>query len=276
MGKVVNNIPFRTEIKKPIRGDVFYADLTGIEQVVGSEQTGNRPVIIIQNDIGNMHSTTTVVAVITTNTKKSYPMHVVFHNIKVLPQKSAICLEQIKTIDKARLENYCGNVGEKVLQDVDKAIEISLGMRQEKKPTEKGDDGVMRMVKKETVYDEQSNDWMLLAEKQLEFFTNIKQYIVNLKCDKDQMDKEIEDILEYMEPTNYNVAQGYKVYKLLRDKRVLRKEILKEIEMLEVLTANFDCEEMRKSYQSSVAKMQNTFQTKASAKANQELMKLVV
>lgn len=76
MGNVVKSIPFHNVVKSPARGDVFYADLSGIEKSIGSEQTGRRPVIIIQNNVGNMHATTTVVAIITTNIKRRFPTHV--------------------------------------------------------------------------------------------------------------------------------------------------------------------------------------------------------
>ncbi len=275
MGSAAKNIPFRNVNKSPERGDVFYADLSGIEQSIGSEQKGKRPVIIIQNNVGNAYSTTTIIAVMTTNTKKNLPTHVIIRNKNVLQKESAICLEQIKTIDKSRLEGYCGNVGKAVLKNVDKAIAISLGICGEKQLEEKGDDVLINIVKKETVYDGHPNDWMLLAERQLEFFTNIKQYIINLKCEKEQIDKEIEDILEYMESTHCNAVRGYKVYKMLRDRRMIRKKKIKEMGMLEALLENFDCEAMRKAYQSSVAKMHNVVQSLETSKTFKELADFV-
>ncbi|SHK88922.1 hypothetical protein [Hespellia stercorisuis] len=66
------------------------------------------------------------------------------------------------------------------------------------------------------------------AEKQFEFFTNIEQYIINLKCKKKELHSKIEEILEYIESTHYNVAQGYEIYKMLRECRIKRKEKMKK------------------------------------------------
>ncbi|MDD6812653.1 MAG: type II toxin-antitoxin system PemK/MazF family toxin [Lachnospiraceae bacterium] len=117
------------------RGDIYYANLSGIEQSCGSEQKGRRPVIIIQNDAGNRYAPTTIVAIMTTRHKKRLPTHVRLRKIGGLKCAGIICLEQIKTIDKSRLEQYLGNVGEKAMQKIEKAIMVSLGMgRQMKAP----------------------------------------------------------------------------------------------------------------------------------------------
>lgn len=282
MSRAVINIPFQTVNKNPARGDVYYADLSGIEQSIGSEQVGKRPVLILQNNIGNIHSPTTIVAIMTTKIKRNLPTHVIIHNTNILPDESAICLEQIKTIDKMRLENYCGNVGAKVLKKVDDAVTVSLGMRKTKEVLqisqliEKGCEGAMTQTKRETIYDGIKSDWISLAEQQEQFFTNIKQYIINLKCDIAQIDKEIEEILNFTETINYNAVQGYKVYKMLKDRRVQRKKLIQESAMLEALIDNFDCEVMRKSYQSGLAKMKNAIQEQESSKAIQELMEMAV
>lgn len=109
------------------RGDIYYADLSGIEQSVGSEQTGRRPVLVIQNDIGNLYSPTTIIAILTTKIKRDLPAHVVIRNFSGLSQVSAVCLEQIKTIDKSRLQEYKGNIGNEVMKEIECAISISLG-----------------------------------------------------------------------------------------------------------------------------------------------------
>ncbi len=109
------------------RGDIFYADLNGIEQSCGSEQKGRRPVLIIQNNIGNRYSPTTIVAVMTTKRKKPLPTHVKIRGVTGLKCTGTVCLEQIKTIDKSRLEDYLGNVGAKTMQKIEKAIAVSLG-----------------------------------------------------------------------------------------------------------------------------------------------------
>jgi len=108
------------------RGDIYYADLCGIEQSLGSEQTGRRPVLIIQNDIGNLHSPTTIVAILTTKIKRNLPTHVLIRDFNGLSQTSAVCLEQIKTIDKSRLEDYRGNIGTELMKEIEQAISVSL------------------------------------------------------------------------------------------------------------------------------------------------------
>lgn len=107
------------------RGDLFYADLS---PVIGSEQGGVRPVVIIQNDVGNKYSPTTIVAAITSSQGKAkLPTHVrVAANQLVLPKNSYILLEQIRTIDKKRLREKIGSVDDKTMDLIDKAIRVSL------------------------------------------------------------------------------------------------------------------------------------------------------
>lgn len=112
------------------RGDIYYANLDGIEQSCGSEQRGRRPVLVIQNDIGNRYAPTTIIAVLTTRNKKMLPTHVKIGRTAGVKCRGTVCLEQIKTIDKSRLENYLGNVGISTMQRVDKALAVSLGTRQ--------------------------------------------------------------------------------------------------------------------------------------------------
>ncbi len=116
------------------RGDIFYADLN---PVVGSEQGGTRPVLIISNDIGNRHSPTVIIAAITSRiqTKAKLPTHTTVNDFEGLDKDSIILLEQIRTIDKQRLKQHMGVLPDKVLARVDKAlaISVSLGNRHEKK-----------------------------------------------------------------------------------------------------------------------------------------------
>lgn len=108
------------------RGDIFYADL---EPVIGSEQGGIRPVLVIQNDIGNRHSPTVIVAAITSRMiHHTLPTHVNLDAGKCgLQNDSTIKLEQIRTLDKQRLLGYAGRVGKAKMKEVDKALEISVG-----------------------------------------------------------------------------------------------------------------------------------------------------
>jgi mRNA interferase MazF len=109
------------------RGEIYYADLSPSH---GSEQGGLRPVLIIQNDVGNRHSTTTIIAPITSRlTKKSLPTHVsIEHSAVALEKDGIILLEQIRTIDKDRLRSHIGLVSTTTMAEVDKAIKVSLGV----------------------------------------------------------------------------------------------------------------------------------------------------
>ena len=109
------------------RGDVFYAELN---PVVGSEQGGIRPVLIISNDIGNSHSPTVIIAAITgkTQTKAKLPTHTEVKDVEGLGRDSIILLEQIRTIDKQRLKNHMGTMPNNIMARVDKALAISLAM----------------------------------------------------------------------------------------------------------------------------------------------------
>ena len=109
------------------RGDVFYAELN---PVVGSEQGGIRPVLIISNDIGNSHSPTVIIAAITgkTQTKAKLPTHTEVKDVEGLDRDSIILLEQIRTIDKQRIKNHMGTMPDNIMARVDKALAISLAM----------------------------------------------------------------------------------------------------------------------------------------------------
>ena len=106
------------------RGDVYYADLS---PVYGSEQGGIRPVLVIQNDIGNEKSNTIIVAAISGKIKKTnLPTHVYLHGNKL--KDSTILLEQIRTIDKDRLHSYKTHLSDDIMRKVDDAILHSLGI----------------------------------------------------------------------------------------------------------------------------------------------------
>lgn len=107
------------------RGDIYYADF---DSYIGSEQGGKRPVVIIQNDIGNRWSPTVIIAAVTSKIKKTVlPTHVEI-NTESLAKDSIALLEQIKTIDKSRLGDYLGTVDNKTMKNIDDAIKISLGI----------------------------------------------------------------------------------------------------------------------------------------------------
>ena len=110
------------------RGDIFYADLS---PVVGSEQGGIRPVLIIQNDIGNRHSPTVICAAITSRMNKAkLPTHVEIDAGKYqIVKNSVVLLEQIRTIDRRRLRGYVCSANHDTMMQVDTATAISLGLR---------------------------------------------------------------------------------------------------------------------------------------------------
>ncbi|EYE88854.1 growth inhibitor PemK [Fervidicella metallireducens AeB] len=109
------------------RGDIFYADLS---PVIGSEQGGIRPVLIIQNDIGNKYSPTVIIAAITSQINKAkLPTHVEISSEEYgLNKDSVILLEQIRTIDKRRLKDKIGHINNELMLAVDEALMISIGL----------------------------------------------------------------------------------------------------------------------------------------------------
>ena len=109
------------------RGDIYYADLS---PVVGSEQGGMRPVLIVQNDTGNKHSPTVIAAAITSQTGKAkLPTHIELTGQSVgLTRDSVILLEQIRTLDKSRLREKMGRLDGETMTRVDNAIAVSFGL----------------------------------------------------------------------------------------------------------------------------------------------------
>ncbi len=109
------------------RGDIYYADLS---PVIGSEQGGVRPVLIVQNDIGNRYSPTVIAAAITSQINKAkLPTHIEINGQEYgLVRDSVILLEQIRTIDKKRLKEKIGYLGESLMMKVNDALSISFGL----------------------------------------------------------------------------------------------------------------------------------------------------
>ena len=113
------------EEKIVLRGDVYYADL---RPVVGCEQGGIRPVLVLQNNIGNKYSPTLIVAAITGREKKPLPTHVKIDGVHNLQKKSVVLLEQIITIDRERLHECVGAITEDNLFKIDQALKLSIGL----------------------------------------------------------------------------------------------------------------------------------------------------
>lgn len=110
------------------RGDIYYADLS---PVVGSEQGGVRPVLIVQNDTGNRYSPTVIAAAITSQTNKAkLPTHIeISAPDHGLPRNSVVLLEQIRTLDKRRLREHMGHVDGELMERIDAAIAVSFGLQ---------------------------------------------------------------------------------------------------------------------------------------------------
>lgn len=114
-----------------LRGEIYHADLNPI---LGSEQGGYRPVLIIQNNRGNQHSPTVIIAAITSRSKTKLPTHVPINGIKGLEKDSFVLLEQIRTLDKERLDDYVGRLSREQMTKVDKALRTSMEIRKLDKP----------------------------------------------------------------------------------------------------------------------------------------------
>lgn len=110
-----------------LRGDLYYVDLS---PVVGSEQGGVRPVLVIQNDMGNKFSPTVIVAAVTSRAaeKPKLPTHLYLIGADGLEKESIVLLEQIRTIDKTRLRGYIGRLDETTMKGIDRALGISVGL----------------------------------------------------------------------------------------------------------------------------------------------------
>lgn len=123
------------------RGDIYYANLN---PVIGSEQGGTRPVLIISNDIGNKHSPTVIVAAITSRvqTKAKLPTHLYLETIEGLPDSSIILFEQIRTIDKTRLKERLTHLNDQFMQAIDVPLLISIGVRKNRIQQERSVDNV--------------------------------------------------------------------------------------------------------------------------------------
>ena len=134
----------RNERKKHMnnvkRGDIYYADLS---PVVGSEQGGLRPVLIIQNDVGNRYSPTVIAAAITSKMDKTkLPTHIdVFAEKVGLAKNSVILLEQVRTLDKRRLKEKMGHLDDEVMSAVNSAIAVSFGLSEQRAPQAESKNG---------------------------------------------------------------------------------------------------------------------------------------
>lgn len=119
----------KRETRQVFRGEIYYANLSG---AIGSEQQGHRPVLIVQNNTGNIHSPTVMVLPITKKLDiiSPQPTHIDIKNFCGLEYDSTILAEQIRTIDKSRLGAKIGNLPYKMIKDVDEAMRIAQGIKE--------------------------------------------------------------------------------------------------------------------------------------------------
>lgn len=117
---------YKTKYTHVKRKEIWWADLDG----VGSEQQGRKPVLIIQNNIGNTYSPTTIIAPLSTKTHKKLPTHVLLKAEECgIPEDSIVLLEQIKVIDKSRLKSKITVLTDKKMNEIDSALLISVGLK---------------------------------------------------------------------------------------------------------------------------------------------------
>lgn len=114
----------------------------------------------------------------------------------------------------------------------------------------------MEYTKRETVYDNKKTDWLKFAQMQVEFFADVEQHMCNLNIELDELEDKIEEMLIAIEDANYNVAQGYRAFKWLKELRNARKEKLEELACLDALTAGVDCRGMLEFYQESMKRIE--------------------
>lgn len=128
-------------------------------------------------------------------------------------------------------------------------------------PAKKEDEVTETMnERKYTIFDGRENDWVTFAKQQAEFYRNAEQYICNLQLDIDDIDDEIEEILQETEDANCNVAQGYKVFKRLKDLRVSRKAKSQELNCLYAMTDYIDCEAMADTCEANLEEIEKITQ----------------
>ncbi len=141
--------------------------------------------------------------------------------------------------------------GEKPREEAAFVRAISMEDVESRRETEE-----MEFVRRETAFDGKENDWMAFAMQQAEFYRNANQYIVNLKLDIEEIDAEIADLMDEIDSSNCNVAQGYKLFKRLKELRIQRKEKEKELECLYILTERFDVNYMAEECEGNVYELE--------------------
>lgn len=210
------------------KGDIFYADLS---PVVGAEQSGIRPVVVIQNDIANKYVPTVIVACITSDIKKSkLPTHVEISADEYgLNRNSIIILEQVRTIDKRRIRDRIGKLSEADINKVERAIAVSLDFKIENTIDDKEKDNVIKDV-------EEIN----MAISILKGFAkknNIEQYIYNEEIEE-KYKKLIEDLSEDFSDLSSEFKNMYSIVSPLVEKQKIARGKLTEYATIEYFKNN--------------------------------------
>lgn len=186
------------------RGQIYIADLTDVK---GSEQGGYRPVLIIQNDIGNRYSPTVIVACITSRVKNNMPTHAMLIDEfrEGLDKDSVILLEQIRTLDKRRLRKYIGTISSSEMDKVNEALKISVGLREEIKLTKKQEEELNHVRKELEDVDniicwwisERGGDILSIPNEMMKFNLRYKEYnyLINKYRIDDKYDIKYEKVL---------------------------------------------------------------------------------
>lgn len=186
------------------RGQIYIADLTDVK---GSEQGGYRPVLIIQNDIGNRYSPTVIVACITSRVKNNMPTHAMLIDEfrEGLDKDSVILLEQIRTLDKRRLRKYIGTISNSEMDKVNEALKISVGLREEIKLTKKQEEELKHIrAELERIdniicwwIDDRGGDILSIPTEMMEFNMRYKEYnyLINKYKIDDKYDIKYEKVL---------------------------------------------------------------------------------
>ena len=125
----------------------------------------------------------------------------------------------------------------------------------------------MEYTKQETVFDGQKNNWLDFARQQEAFYANAEQYLVNLQIRRDELEDELEQVLLEVENATYNVAQGYNVYKRLKDLRNEKKRLQKELEALYILTYGINCNKEAENMAACVKELEELYPEQAGENA---------
>lgn len=199
------------------RGQIYIADLTDVK---GSEQGGYRPVLIIQNDIGNRYSPTVIVACITSRVKNNMPTHAMLIDEfrEGLDKDSVILLEQIRTLDKRRLRKYIGTISSSEMDKVNEALKISVGLREEIKLTKKQEEELNHVRKELEDVDniicwwisERGGDILSIPNEMMKFNLRYKEYnyLINKYRIDDKYDIKYEKVLARGEEKDLNRMVG--------------------------------------------------------------------